>query len=409
MAADFQKPALPDQYAAVLQEIRDMFAALGIWMDGTLPANVPVDAKRWSSANKRFEQFDGTAWNPLVDQYAIDVLSVGGYQAGHATGQVPVSDGTVNTDLNADLLDGQHGAYYAKQTDMTAVQGVAAGALQKIGGELTGQLEVVVDNQVNYGSAALVSMTASTTVGDAMIALVASGQYAVTIQTNRAVSNSLAFRLNSSGTPYANLEVADGTQPYHAATYGQLTAGLSGKQNSLGYTPVAKTGDTLTGGLTYTSTDPVFGAINEYYAGNSAYGFKVFGYVNTGVDYEFHIADEQGNDILVIPRTNAPRFRGRPLFAGHIPWDDANLPDPAHADDGFSWTQVYSGSAQSINVNSNWGVGWYKANVGGVIAYVLSGGDGGTVASVASLSINAGDTIGAYGSSVTAIWKLTKT
>ena len=31
---------------------------------------------------------------------------VSGYEVGNLTGQVPLSDGTINTNLNADLLDG---------------------------------------------------------------------------------------------------------------------------------------------------------------------------------------------------------------------------------------------------------------------------------------------------------------
>jgi len=37
---------------------------------------------------------------------ALNADQVDGFHAGNSSGQVPVSNGTVNTNLNADLLDG---------------------------------------------------------------------------------------------------------------------------------------------------------------------------------------------------------------------------------------------------------------------------------------------------------------
>ncbi len=51
-----------------------------------------------------------TAWNDLA--YGIDTAKFNGYTAGNASGQVPVSNGTVCTNLNADKVDG----YDATQT-----------------------------------------------------------------------------------------------------------------------------------------------------------------------------------------------------------------------------------------------------------------------------------------------------
>lgn len=45
---------------------------------------------------------------------------VDGYHAGNGSGAVPISNGTVNTNLNADLLDGQHGSYYLPASSYTA-------------------------------------------------------------------------------------------------------------------------------------------------------------------------------------------------------------------------------------------------------------------------------------------------
>jgi hypothetical protein len=46
--------------------------------------------------------------------------TVDGYHAGNSSGQVPVSNGTVCSALSADLLDGQHGAFYQNAGNLNA-------------------------------------------------------------------------------------------------------------------------------------------------------------------------------------------------------------------------------------------------------------------------------------------------
>jgi hypothetical protein len=84
MAADFNKPATASDYAAFPAEIRDMFAALALMLDTTV-SNVPTNAVRWSSTNKRFEKYNGTSWvallDPATDSYAISASHLGGVAA----------------------------------------------------------------------------------------------------------------------------------------------------------------------------------------------------------------------------------------------------------------------------------------------------------------------------------------
>lgn len=108
MAADFQKPAIADAYASVLQSVRDLASDLAKGLDNTGTQNIPVNAIRWSSAANRWEKYNGSAWAPLATQYAIDVATVGGKSVGNANGNVPLSNGTVNANLNADMVDGFH-------------------------------------------------------------------------------------------------------------------------------------------------------------------------------------------------------------------------------------------------------------------------------------------------------------
>lgn len=155
---DFNKPQVGDPYGDVLQAFRDLLIECAKFQDGSANTNVPVGAVRFSSTNKRFEKWNGTSWGELIakasDKYDINVDRVDGFDAGNGSGQIPVSNGTVNTNLNADLLDGQHGSYYATASAVSSAQSTANsantaaetansnanGRVSKSGDTMTGQL-----------------------------------------------------------------------------------------------------------------------------------------------------------------------------------------------------------------------------------------------------------------------------
>lgn len=105
MAADFNYPMLSQQYASVLQSIRDMFADQAKMFDGTGTNSVPTDAIRYSFSNKRFERFNGTAWvaTPLQLTPAEAVASLGftPYNATNPNNYVSLSAITQQVILNA--------------------------------------------------------------------------------------------------------------------------------------------------------------------------------------------------------------------------------------------------------------------------------------------------------------------
>jgi len=115
--ADFNKPQLSDPYGDVLQAVRALLAECARFQDGSSNTNVPTGAVRFSSTNRRFERWNGVSWVELIPKassmYDINVDRVDGYDAGNGNGQIPVSNGTVNTNLNADLLDGNHASAFA--------------------------------------------------------------------------------------------------------------------------------------------------------------------------------------------------------------------------------------------------------------------------------------------------------
>lgn len=81
----------------------------------------------------------------IVEDKIVNAGKLNGLNSSNATGQVPVSNGTVNTNLNADMLDGHHADYFSaighrhnnastssdgfmSAADKTKLDGVATGA-----------------------------------------------------------------------------------------------------------------------------------------------------------------------------------------------------------------------------------------------------------------------------------------
>lgn len=108
MAADFNKPVLADAYASVLQSVRDLAKDLALMLDNTGTQNIPTGAIKWNSTNARFEKYNGSAWAAMVSRMSQDVTSVMGYAPGNGSGALAVNNGTLNTNLNADQVDGYH-------------------------------------------------------------------------------------------------------------------------------------------------------------------------------------------------------------------------------------------------------------------------------------------------------------
>jgi hypothetical protein len=108
--ADWNLPTLTTLYSGFLSGLKDRDLDNAKMLD---PADVTVTnpvagMKRWASSASRFEEYNGSAWVALVAKYLIDVDTVDGFHAGNASGNVPVSNGTLNTNLNADMVDGSH-------------------------------------------------------------------------------------------------------------------------------------------------------------------------------------------------------------------------------------------------------------------------------------------------------------
>lgn len=88
---DFTLPTLTNLYPDMVNLLKERDVDAVTWLDGSTSTNLPVNSKRWNTANQYYENFNGTSWEPLASKYMINVDMVDG---------CTVNDiGTTNTDL----------------------------------------------------------------------------------------------------------------------------------------------------------------------------------------------------------------------------------------------------------------------------------------------------------------------
>jgi len=111
---NWAKPVVSDTYVSILALLNDKSDdAITLLHSTSAVTNLPTNAKRFNPSSNKFEVWGGASWSDMASTYAINVETVGGYTPGNGSGALPLSNGTVNTNLNADLLDGQHASYFA--------------------------------------------------------------------------------------------------------------------------------------------------------------------------------------------------------------------------------------------------------------------------------------------------------
>ena len=78
-------------------------------MDYSTDSNIPDRTVRFNRTQGRFEEYDTSAgtWGELRAKYSINVDQLDGRNAGNAAGNIPINNGSLNNDLNADQVDGQ--------------------------------------------------------------------------------------------------------------------------------------------------------------------------------------------------------------------------------------------------------------------------------------------------------------
>jgi hypothetical protein len=88
----------------------------GTLADGRLSTNVALlSGTQTFTGSKTFT--GGLAWSGTASGSAD---AVDGYHAGNSSGQIPLNNAAVNSNLSADLLDGQHSSYYLNASNINA-------------------------------------------------------------------------------------------------------------------------------------------------------------------------------------------------------------------------------------------------------------------------------------------------
>lgn len=144
MAANFAKPISTDNYLDVLTTLRDNMTDLAKMFDGSSATNIPTGAIRWSTANKRFEQYNGSSWTALMP---VATQSADGLLA--AADKVKIDAlGTASTEGK------QASAYDTTANALMAVGAFGLGSTAPLGVSAAAALDAIANTQVNTVSSA---------------------------------------------------------------------------------------------------------------------------------------------------------------------------------------------------------------------------------------------------------------
>lgn len=287
--ANWLKPVLTDLYTNVLDwlKARDTDLAKGLDPAAVTVENPQSGFIRWSSANRRWERFDGTSWPVLASSYAINADTASKWQSprtitlsGGVTGSVSL-DGSANvtlsaavtqgpgSGLNADLLDGQHGAWYADilaRLGFTPVrQGSGVGQTSNvvhIGWSAASKLKATVDS-TDFGALAFEGWTAS---------------YVASAIASKAESSGTYSGLNVGyATSAGNADTVDGWHRDDIRAWGNLTGKPAGADLNFYFSYRSGSPQYVWG-----STDSDGGHSYVYAAGNLSVGYAaIAGYATS--------------------------------------------------------------------------------------------------------------------------------
>jgi len=204
MATDWTSPKTSDTHTEELAATRGRDES-NARMDYTGDTNIPDGTIRWNKTNNRFEIWNATTstWSVLSSKYLINVDTVDGYHAGNASGNVPVSNGTLNINLNADLLDGKHGTFFQARANHTGTQAPSTISPQGTGSgldadKLDGQHGTYFQARANHTGTQAPSTISPQGAGSGLDADLLDGKHAGNASGNVPVSNgTLNINLNA--------------------------------------------------------------------------------------------------------------------------------------------------------------------------------------------------------------------
>lgn len=202
--ADWNEPDVDSSYTDVLSILKDRDQDVARMFDGTSHTNIVSGTKRWNDSQIRFEEWNGSSWDPLITGTAdFDVDTVDGQDANEfasATGSSHNRDAK-----NSDQLDGQDASAFldvngtAVNSDQLGGKSPTAYLRSDVSDTMSGQLTMGSDIDVrgnrllvDGGNGTAHSLRSNTT-GNAGVSI-------------RATSNP------SSGQPIFKVESSGGTE-----------------------------------------------------------------------------------------------------------------------------------------------------------------------------------------------------
>lgn len=136
---DWSNPTISSNYVSVITEIgRKAEDSVTLLYSIASVSNLPTNAVRWNPSSNKFELWSGASWGDLSASYAINVTQVASAVPGNSSGDIALNNGTVNTNLNADLLDGQHASYFADTTLSNVTASTIIAAVKTVDGAGSG-------------------------------------------------------------------------------------------------------------------------------------------------------------------------------------------------------------------------------------------------------------------------------
>lgn len=136
MPMNFNAPAVGDQYATLLQTVRDQQTALAQLLDSSIvgaPSNPVIGIKRYNSTSQLFEQWNGTAWVAMPLAYQTP-LGFTPYNATNPAGYISAAGAPVQS------VFGRTGAVTLASADVTGALGYTP--VNKAGDTMTGSLAI---------------------------------------------------------------------------------------------------------------------------------------------------------------------------------------------------------------------------------------------------------------------------
>ncbi|NLH38622.1 MAG: hypothetical protein GX445_00970 [Elusimicrobia bacterium] len=286
--------------------------------------------------------------------------TVDGYHASNASEQIPISNGTVNTNLNADLLDGQHySSSWPNPGDMVTGSGTA-NYISKWTGTYTQGNSIIFDNGTNVGI--------GTTSPGAKLEVAG----AVKI-TGSGLINSAGYELvDTDDTDWIRWNQGSGSANGNAM-YQSLSLGTGGLA-------VGDWSNQGVGNIYATGILQIAGTGNSYISGNVGIG-------TTSPGYKLDIANiaAQSTDALAIRSTDSRAVWIRPsMGAGSYnpltqAGDSSIIYSAGSVDTGALVIAQWSNSARGIRIDSSGNVGIGTTSLGYKLT-VSNGGIGGNYA-----------------------------